>query len=309
MVHFALQNACSARPAYRAEINHHGEGEGRVSAEAVVNGGPIPAEGDREWRTRGLVEQMRECLARSGGVDRREVERRLRQELALTNTAVARSIAARYRGRGVPREDLEQSAYLGLVKAANGFDPNHGQDFLSFAVPTITGEVKRYFRDHTWMVRPPRRLQELRVDVIAASARLGQDVGRSPSIREVAAELNVSEDNVIESLASAHGYHARSLDEPLKTVDGASAENHRISPADLLGEDDPRLDLIEKMLSLKPLLAHLSSRSRRILILSFFQDLTQAQIGEQVGVTQTQVSRLIKGALDELRQGLLEKGA
>jgi RNA polymerase sigma-B factor len=279
--------------------------EGRRLA---VNRRPISF-GEREQQTHALVEQLRECLGHDGGVDGRQRERRLRQDLVLANTAVATSIAGRYRGRGVPREDLEQSAYLGLVKAANGFDPNHGEDFLSFAVPTITGEVKRYFRDHTWMVRPPRRLQELRVDVITASARLGQDLGHSPSVPEIAAELSVSEDEVIESLASAHGYHARSLDEPLRAVDGASAESDRSSPADLLGEDDARLDLIEEMLSLRPLLAHLSSRSRRILILWFFQDLTQAQIGEQVGVTQTQVSRLLKGAILELRQGLLEEGA
>jgi RNA polymerase sigma-B factor len=263
-----------------------------------------------------LVEQLRECLAhhsdrdgRKSDGDGRQQERRLRQELALANTVVATSIALRYRGRGVPREDLEQSAYLGLVKAANGFDPNHGEDFLSFAVPTIAGEVKRYFRDHTWIVRPPRRLQELRVEVMAASSRLGQGLGRSPNVSEIAAELHVSEDDVIESLASAHCYHARSLDEPVLVPDGTPGESNGMSPADVLGEDDIRLDLVEEMLSLKPLVANLPSRSRRIVTLWLFHDLTQAQIGEQVGVTQTQVSRLLKGALDELRQGLIEEGA
>jgi RNA polymerase sigma-B factor len=264
------------------------------------------AAGEREQRTQALVEQLRECLAGDGGVDGREQEQRLRQELALANTAVATSIAARYRGRGVPGEDLEQSAYLGLVKAANGFDPNHGEDFLPFAVPTIAGEVKRYFRDHTRMIRPPRRLQELRVEAMAASSRLGQGLGRSPTIPEIAAELQVDEDEVIESLASTHYYHARSLDEPLAMA-GIAGENKEISAADVLGENDVRLDLVEEMLSIKPLLAHLPSRSRRVLTLWFFHDLTQAQIGEQVGVTQTQVSRLLKAALQELRQGLAEK--
>jgi RNA polymerase sigma-B factor len=262
---------------------------------------------EREQRTQTLVEQLRECLAGDGGVEGPEQERQLRQELALANTAVATSIAARYRGRGVPREDLEQSAYLGLVKAANGFDPNHGEDFLSFAVPTITGEVKRYFRDHTWMIRPPRRLQELRVDVLAASARLGQGLGRSPTVPEIAAELHADEDEVIESLASVHCYHARSLDEPLPAIGDSAGVNQDVSAVDLLGEDDVRLDLVEDMLSLKPLLAHLPPRSRRVVTLWFFDDLTQAQIGEQVGVTQTQVSRLLKAALLELRQGLQEK--
>lgn len=143
---------------------------------------------------------------------------------------------------------------------------------------------------------------------MAASSRLGQDLGRSPTVPEIAAELNVSDDDVIEALASARGYHAHSLDAHLWAV-GGSGESERISLADVLGEDDARLDLVEEMLSLKPLLAHLASRSRRVLTLRFFHDLTQAQIGEQVGVTQTQVSRVIKEAIDELRQGLLEKGA
>jgi RNA polymerase sigma-B factor len=214
---------------------------------------------------------------------------------------VATSIAARYRGRGVPREDLEQSAYVGLVKAANGFDPDHGEDFLSFAVPTIAGEVKRYFRDHAWMIRPPRRLQELRVDVMAASSRLGQGLGRSRTVSEIAAELRVGEDDVIESVASARCYHARSLDEPLPALGGRAGESNEVSPVDVLGADDMRLDLLEEMLSLKPLLAHLPSRSRRVVTLWFFDDLTQAQIGEQLGITQTQVSRLLKAALHELR--------
>jgi RNA polymerase sigma-B factor len=274
-----------------------------------VNRPPTAADREREQRTRMLVEQLRECLADDGDPGRPERERRLRQELALTNTAVASSIAVRYRGRGVPREDLEQSAYLGLVKAANGFDLDHGEDFLSFAVPTIAGEVKRYFRDHTWMIRPPRRLQELRVDAMAASSRLGQCLGRSPTVSEIAAELHVSEDDVIESLASVRCYHTRSLDEPLPALGRVPGEGKGISALDVLGEDDVRLDLVEEMLSLKPLLADLPSRSRRVLTLWFFQDLTQAQIGEQVGVTQTQVSRLLKAALDELRQGLIDKGA
>jgi RNA polymerase sigma-B factor len=169
--------------------------------------------------------------------------------------------------------------------------------------------VKRYFRDHTWMVRPPRRLQELRLDVMAASSRLEQDLGRSPTIPEIAAELNVSDEDVIGTLASARGYHAHSLDAPLWAVGGGSGESERISPADVLGEDDIKLDLVEEILGLKPLMAHLPSRSRRVLTLRYFHDLTQAQIGEQVGVTRTQVSRVIKAAIDELRQGLLEKGA
>jgi RNA polymerase sigma-B factor len=270
---------------------------------------PSSADRERDRRTLAVVEQLRECLGRGGDVDRCERERRLRQELALANTTVASCIAFRYRGRGVPQEDLEQSAYLGLVKAANGFDPDHGEGFLSFAIPTIAGEVKRYFRDHTWMVRPPRRLQELRVAVMAASSRLGQDLGRSPTVPEIAAQLNVGEDDVIETLASAEGYHARSLDAPLSDLRGGSGESDGLSPADLLGQDDTRLDLVEDVLSVRPLLAHLSARSRRILTLWFFQDLTQAQIGEQVGLTQTQVSRLIKEAIDELRQGLVESGA
>lgn len=264
----------------------------------------------REQRTKELVEELSSCLT-APSADVEERERRLRQELVLANVSVATSIAMRYRGRGEPLEDLAQSAYLGLVKAANGFDARQGVDFLSYAVPTIAGEVKRHFRDHTWMVRPPRRLQELRVDVMAASSRLAQDFGHSPTVAEIAADLGVNEDDVIECLASAEGYHARSLDAPLRgAAEGAATgESAGASLADVLGEDDARLDLVENMVSLRPLLDRLSPRDRRILILWFFHEQTQAQIGEQVGVTQMQVSRLIARALQLLRKGMTEQTA
>lgn len=268
------------------------------------------AANEREQRTKELVEELSGCLT-APPPDVEERERRLRQDLVLANVSVATSIAMRYRGRGEPLEDLAQSAYLGLVKAANGFDPRQGLDFLSYAVPTIAGEVKRHFRDHTWMVRPPRRLQELRVDVMAASSRLAQDLGHSPTVAEIAAQLGVNEDDVIECLASAEGYHARSLDAPLRgAAEGAvPGESAGASLADVLGEDDTRLDLVEDMVSLRPLLDRLPPRDRRILILWFFHEQTQAQIGEQVGVTQMQVSRLIARALQILRKGMTEQPA
>jgi RNA polymerase sigma-B factor len=267
---------------------------------------------EREQRTKELIEELRDCLSdvSDSSAEDEERERRLRQDLVLANVSVATSIALRYRGRGEPLEDLAQSAYLGLVKAANGFDPRQGMDFLSYAVPTVAGEVKRHFRDHTWMVRPPRRLQELRVDVMAASSRLAQDLGHSPTVAEIAGDLGVGEDDVIECLASAEGYHARSLDAPLRgAAEAGPGEGVAVSLADVLGEDDARLDMVEDMVSLRPLLDRLSPRDRRILILWFFHEQTQAQIGEQVGVTQMQVSRLIARALQMLRKGLTEQPA
>jgi RNA polymerase sigma-B factor len=269
--------------------------------------GSAEAGSERERRTRELVDELRACVA--SGSEGMERQTRLRQELVLANVSVATSIALRYRGRGEPFEDLAQCAYLGLVNAANGFDPRRGPDFLSYAVPTVAGEVKRHFRDHTWLVRPPRRLLELRVEVMAASGRLAQELGHSPTVAEIGRELSISQDEVIECLASAQGYRARSLDAPLSS--GSSGDgfgtNGGTAFAEVLGEDDARLDMVENRLVVKPLLARLPPRDRRLLVLWFFHGQTQAQIGEQIGVTQMQVSRLITRALRVLRKGLTDE--
>jgi RNA polymerase sigma-B factor len=237
-----------------------------------------------------LVERL------SAAVDKAE-EQLLRQRLIVLNVQVATSIALRYRGRGEPLEDLVQTAQLGLVKAAHGFDPSRGQDFLAYAIPTISGEVKRHFRDQGWDIRPPRRVQELRWEVERASTELTQTLGRSPRLSEIAAHLKVDEEDVVECVASADLYHVHSLDAP--TGDQATH-----SVGDSLGDVDPLLEQIDNVLSVRPLLDRLSPRDRRILALRYFSEWTQQQIADEVGVTQMQISRLLSSALRRLREGL-----
>lgn len=222
---------------------------------------------------------------------------RLKQRLVVVNVPVATSIALRYRSRGEAVEDLVQAAHLGLVKAVNGFDPERGRDFLAYAVPTISGEVKRHFRDQGWDIRPPRRVQELRSEVEHASAELTQQLGRSPRLSEIAKHLGASEDDVIECVASADLYHVHSLDAPV-----GGAED--LAVGDTLGDLDPMLGQIDDVLSVRPLLDALSPRDRRILALRYFNGWTQQQIADDVGVTQMQISRLITKALRRLREGL-----
>ncbi|WP_158220638.1 SigB/SigF/SigG family RNA polymerase sigma factor [Kineosporia sp. A_224] len=244
----------------------------------------------RQRETAAVVGLLQECT------DPDELAR-LRQRLVVLNVPVATSIALRYRSRGEAVEDLVQAAHLGLVKAVNGFDADRGHDFLAYAVPTISGEVKRHFRDQGWDIRPPRRVQELRGEVEKASSELTQTLGRSPRISEIAAHLGASEDDVVECVASADLYHVHSLDAP---VGGAEDLN----VGDTLGDVDPLLGQIDDVLSVRPLMDRLPPRDRRILALRYFSGWTQQQIAEDVGVTQMQVSRLITKALRRLREGL-----
>ncbi|HET9656372.1 MAG TPA: SigB/SigF/SigG family RNA polymerase sigma factor [Kineosporiaceae bacterium] len=237
-----------------------------------------------------LLDQLRRC------VDEEE-RRRLRHRLVVANLPVATSIAMRYRSRGASLEDLVQAANLGLVKAVNGFDPDRGNEFMAYAVPTIAGEVKRYFRDQGWDIRPPRRVQELRPEVERASAELTQHLGRSPRVSELAEHLAVGEEDVIECISSAEIYHLSSLDAPI-------GDAEHLAVADTLGEPDPALAKVDDLMTLRVLLDELPARDRRILALRFFSGWTQAQIAGDIGVTQMQVSRLISKVLARLRAGM-----
>jgi RNA polymerase sigma-B factor len=222
---------------------------------------------------------------------------RLRHRLVVVNLPVATSIAMRYRSRGANLEDLVQAANLGLVKAVNGFDPKRGNEFMAYAVPTIAGEVKRYFRDQGWDIRPPRRVQELRPEVERASADLTQELGRSPRVSEIAEHLGVGEEDVIECISSADIYRLSSLDAPI-------GDAEHLAVADTLGGPDPALAKVDDLMTLRVLLNELSQRDRRILALRFFRGWTQAQIAGEIGVTQMQVSRLITKVLARLKAGM-----
>ncbi|MEU1748045.1 RNA polymerase sigma factor SigF [Micromonospora arida] len=210
---------------------------------------------------------------------------------------LARHLARRYGGRGAPDDDLAQTAFVGLIKAVDNFDHSRGVDFSGYAIPTIIGEIKRYFRDRTWAVRVPRRLQELRLSISAANSALTQNLGRSPTVADIASYLDVTEETVLEGLEGARAYRATSLSTPI------GADGNR-ELGDTLGDDDHEIDLVEIRVALDPALATLPERERQILILRFHGNLTQAQIADRIGVSQMHVSRLITRSLAALRHQL-----
>jgi len=227
---------------------------------------------------------------------------RLRDELISGYRPAARHIAHRFGYRGVPADDLEQVASVGLILAVDRFDADRGVDFLSYAVPTITGEILRYLRDRSTAIRVPRRLRDLQATIYDAAAELGQRLGRAPRPSEIAAELQVDVELVLQGLAAQGAAHCSSLDEPADDEEGRPGDRMRFGAG--LGWIEPRFDLIEQRAALLPLLAKLSERDRTILALRFFEGLTQSEIGQQVGISQMHVSRLLSRTLLRLRAGL-----
>jgi RNA polymerase sigma-B factor len=228
------------------------------------------------------------------------VERkRLQDEVVVMHMGLARAIAARYRGRGIAEEDLTQAASMALLKAARNFDPRHGVEFLSYAVVTMKGEVKRQFRDFGWMVRPPRPIQKLQADVARAQGELIQTLGRSPRVSEVAAHLGASEEDVLEALSADGCFTPTSLDLPLGDQGSASL-------GDTLPHEDSSLDEAEARVMLMPAVKALPERERQVLYLRFFRQMSQSQIAAEVGVTQMQVSRILSRVLTQLRGQLSE---
>ncbi|MFG3251340.1 RNA polymerase sigma factor SigF [Streptomyces sp. NPDC048187] len=224
----------------------------------------------------------------------------VRDTLIELNLPLVRYAAARFRSRNEPMEDIVQVGTIGLIKAIDRFDCERGVEFPTFAMPTVVGEIKRFFRDTSWSVRVPRRLQELRLALTKASDELSQKLDRSPTVGELAAVLGVSEEDVVDGLAVGNAYTASSLDSPAPEDDGGEG-----SLADRLGYEDTALEGVEYRESLKPLLAKLPPRERRIIMLRFFANMTQSQIGEEVGISQMHVSRLLTRTLSQLREGLI----
>ncbi|SDC26535.1 SigB/SigF/SigG family RNA polymerase sigma factor [Actinokineospora iranica] len=224
----------------------------------------------------------------------------VRDKLVTGHLPLAEHIAMRFAHRGVAREDLTQVATVGLIHAVDRFDPGRGIDFLSYAVPTIMGEVRRYFRDTAWSVRVPRRLKELHLTISAAGNELSQRLGRAPTPSEIAQHLGMTREEVYEGLEAGQVYQSVSLDEALSSGDPDSDPL-----ADTLGEDDAALSGIEDHESLRPLIERLPERERRILMLRFFKNMTQTQIAEKIGVSQMHVSRLLSRTLETLREGLV----
>ncbi|MGW6375207.1 SigB/SigF/SigG family RNA polymerase sigma factor [Rhodococcus sp. NPDC055112] len=223
-----------------------------------------------------------------------------REQIVERCLPLAEHIARRFSGRGEPHEDLVQVARLGLVNAVNRFDHERGTEFVSFAVPTIMGEVRRHFRDAGWALRVPRRTKELHVAVGRVTGALSQQLGRAPTPTEVAAELGVSRDDVDEALLAGSAYQTTSVDAPATERPGSPPL------AESVGDLDAAFDTIDNREALRPLIAALPERERTVLLLRFFGNLTQTQIAEQVGVSQMHVSRILARTLASLRAAMDE---
>ncbi|MEU2561337.1 RNA polymerase sigma factor SigF [Streptomyces longispororuber] len=229
-----------------------------------------------------------------------------RNTLIEMNLTLVHYVAGRYRARGSGQmEDIVQVGTVGLIKAIDRFDLSRGVEFTTFAVPWILGEIKRHFRDTSWAVHVPRRLQELRSHLAAAQEKLSTALGREPTVRELAAELEVTEEQALEAIVAANGYTAGSLDAPNDPRDESETHRRGRSIADVMGAPDPALETVEHLHALAPLLAELGERERRIIEMRFGQEMTQAEIGRVLGISQMHVSRLLSHTLARLRTGLL----
>ncbi|MDT7578804.1 MAG: polymerase sigma-B factor, partial [Pseudonocardiales bacterium] len=248
-----------------------------------------------------LAPLFAERAALPEGHPRRE---RLRAELIAAYLPVARNIARRYVRRGEPPQDVEQVAAVGLILAVDRFDPERAVDFLSFAVPTITGEVLRYFRDRAHTIRTPRRVRELQARILDAAAELAQRHGRAARPSEIARHLELNLEIVLEGLAAQGAAHTSSLDEPAEHGEEGSGSRDRTRFAAALSQIEPEFDLVVHRESLAPLLTALPERERTILLLRFFGGLTQTEIAGQVGLSQMHVSRLLSRTLTHLRHQL-----
>ncbi|MFD5178876.1 RNA polymerase sigma factor SigF [Nocardia sp. NPDC058379] len=217
---------------------------------------------------------------------------------ALINRCIplADHIARKFSGRGEPFDDLSQVARVGLVHAVDRFDLSRGSNFLSFAVPTIMGEVRRYFRDNTWAMRVPRRVKETHLRIGAAVDQLSQRLGRSPTAKEIAAELDVDPDEVTQAVIAGNAYQPTSIDA------ASVGRDSDASLLDTLGEEESQFDRVEEYIAVRPLLAGLPERERRILTMRFFESMTQTQIATQLGISQMHVSRILAKTLARLRE-------
>jgi RNA polymerase sigma-B factor len=246
---------------------------------------PLPARGvDRMIRERSRFAQYR-----------RSRDPSLREELVVQHLPLAKHLARRY-SRGIDEQsDLEQVASVGLLKAIERFDPDRGVTFTSYAVPTIVGELKRYFRDRGWSVRLPRNLQELALRVNRVNQELATELGRTPTTSEIARRAGATDEEVLEAWEASGAYRAVSLDTSPHDADGES-------PPMQLATEEPGFDIVDSAVSLTPVLRALGEREREILRLRFVEDMTQSQIGARLGISQMHVSRLIRRALERLQE-------
>ena len=258
-----------------------------------------PTVAEQEVRARERAE-ARAALVRLHALSEADPEyNALREYVIGEYMSYARFVAHGFGQRGEPVQDLEQVAYLGLVKAVDNFDPEYGTTFLTYATPIIAGEIKRHFRDTTWDLHVPRRMQELSAVVRHAQEELTQLLGTVPSAEDVASFLELPLEEVVEAYEAVAAYHAASLDVPV-----IPTREDSVTLGDLLGDEDPGIDKVVDREALKPVLERLSAREKRILLMRYFRNMSQAEIGAELHVSQMQVSRLLSQILDRLRSRL-----
>ncbi|MGW3115611.1 RNA polymerase sigma factor SigF [Streptomyces sp. NPDC001107] len=276
----------------------------KKTAGTCTGDGPLP--GIAEPRTvapRDARELSRQFFQRLSELEEGTYEfQYARNTLIEMNISLVRFAAGRFRGRGDDMEDIVQTGMIGLIKAIDRFELSREVEFTSFALPYIVGEIKRFFRDTTWAVHVPRRLQELRVELAKAREELASRLDREPTVPELATLMNIAEDEVIEAQIASNGYNSSSLDAAL-TGDGP--EGGEAVLADFIGVEEDGLRLVEDFQSLAPLMAELGERDRQIIHMRFVEEATQAEIGERLGCSQMHVSRLIKRIIAQLRKGML----
>jgi RNA polymerase sigma-B factor len=268
------------------------EGEPDADVETELGAAKIQHATRERGRARELFERL--VTLPEGDQERQ----RIRGELVELHLPLVEYLARRFRNRGEWLDDLTQVATIGLIKSIDRFDLSRGVEFSTYATPTIVGEIKRHFRDKGWAVRVPRRLQELKLALTKAISDLAQRLGRAPTVAELAAHLQMSEEEVLEGLESANAYSTVSLDAP------DSGDEDAPAVAESLGMLDDALEGVEYRESLKPLLERLPPREKKILMLRFFGNMTQSQIATELGISQMHVSRLLARTLTQLREGL-----
>lgn len=232
----------------------------------------------------------------------RTESRQLRNELVEEHRDIADFYVKRYGGRGVPNDDLEQVALLTILRAIERFDPDLGIGFSTFASRTIEGELKRYFRDRTWSVKPPRRMQELHLELRRSEEELVQRLGRSPTVQELADELDESVDHVLEAMEAGVAHNATSLDQPDRSDDcEGPAQGER-----MLAQAEPGFGHIDSRLVIEEILQDLPEREQQVIRMRFFENMTQPDIAAEIGVSQSYLSRILRRTLLELRERLEE---
>ncbi|MFI0419065.1 SigB/SigF/SigG family RNA polymerase sigma factor [Spongiactinospora sp. 9N601] len=223
---------------------------------------------------------------------------RIRERVVELHEGLVTEVTRRYRYRGEPMEDLRQAAYVGLMKAVNGFDPELGHEFRGYAMITMMGEVKRHFRDRTWAIKVPRVYQERRLEINKITAELTQALGRSPTVAELAERMRISEEEVLLALEASGAYSALSLDAPVSGAEDAA------DLGDFLPDQDRSLDTLVDRHAVKPLINALPERERTILLMRFYGNMTQAEIAAEFGISQMHVSRILRAVLTRLRAKL-----